>query len=257
MAWSAGGGIEGTVVVVTGAARGIGRAVAEAFGAAGAHVVVVDLDGAGLEETRAGLEGGDAMHVALSGNLGDLTFHQSIFDEALERFGRFDHLAHVAAVLRRRADIDEITEDDWDYQVDINLKATFFLMRSAATALRRQSRPGSLTAFTSQGWMTGGFGGSVVYAATKGGIVSMSRGMARTYAKDAIRVNTVSPAVVDTPMMRSGLTDEGLAAFVDNIPLGRMAQPDEVAGSVVFLASDHARYITGATLNVSGGFLMY
>ena len=105
--------------------------------------------------------------------------------------------------------------------------------------------------------MTGGFGGSVVYAATKGGIVSMSRGMARTYAKDAIRVNTVSPAVVDTPMMRSGLTDEGLAAFVDNIPLGRMAEPDEIAGSVVFLASDHARYITGATLNVSGGFLMY
>ena len=257
MAWSAGGGIDGTVVVVTGAARGIGRAVAEAFGAAGAHVVAVDLDASGLEETRAGLEGGDAMHVALSGDLGDLTFHQSIFDEALERFGRFDHLAHVAAVLRRRAEIDEITEDDWDFQVDINLKATFFLMRSAATALRRQSRPGSITAFTSQGWMTGGFGGSVVYAATKGGIVSMSRGMARTYAKDAIRVNTVSPAVVDTPMMRSGLSDEGLAAFVDNIPLGRMAQPDEIAGSVVFLASDHARYITGATLNVSGGFLMY
>ena len=132
MAWSAGGGIEGTVVVVTGAARGIGRAVAEAFGAAGAHVVAVDLDASGLEETRAGLPGGDAMHVALSGDLGDLTFHQSIFDEALERFGRFDHLAHVAAVLRRRADIDEITEDDWDFQVDINLKATFFLMRSAA-----------------------------------------------------------------------------------------------------------------------------
>ena len=219
--------------------------------------MAVDLDASGLEETRAALPGGDDQHVALCGDLGDLTFHQSIFDEALARFGRFDHLAHVAAVLRRRADIDEITEDDWDFQVDINLKGTFFLMRSAATTLRRQSRPGSLTAFTSQGWMTGGFGGSVVYAATKGGIVSMARGMARTYAKDAIRVNTVSPAVVDTPMMRSGLTDEGLAAFVDNIPLGRMAEPDEIAGSVVFLASDHARYITGATLNVSGGFLMY
>jgi NAD(P)-dependent dehydrogenase (short-subunit alcohol dehydrogenase family) len=105
--------------------------------------------------------------------------------------------------------------------------------------------------------MTGGFGGSVVYAATKGGIVSMARGMARTYATHGVRVNTVSPGGVDTPMMLDGLTREGLAGFVAGIPLGRLADASEVAGSVVFLASDHARYITGATINVSGGFLMY
>ena len=105
--------------------------------------------------------------------------------------------------------------------------------------------------------MTGGFGGSVVYAATKGGIVSMTRGMARTYAPSGVRVNTVSPGGVDTPMMVDGLTDEALAGFVAGIPLGRLAEPGELAGAVVFLASDHARYITGATINVSGGFLMY
>jgi NAD(P)-dependent dehydrogenase (short-subunit alcohol dehydrogenase family) len=130
-------------------------------------------------------------------------------------------------------------------------------MRAAASALRGNPGGGTITAFTSQGWMTGGFGGSVVYAATKGGIVSMSRGMARTYAPDGVRVNTVSPGGVDTPMMLGGLTDDALAGFVANIPLGRLAQPDELAGTVVFLASDHARYITGATINVSGGFLMY
>jgi NAD(P)-dependent dehydrogenase (short-subunit alcohol dehydrogenase family) len=111
--------------------------------------------------------------------------------------------------------------------------------------------------FTSQGWWTGGFGGSVAYAATKGGIVSMSRGLARTYAKDGITVNTVSPGAVDTPMLRSGLTDAQLQEHIDQIPLGYLAAPADLAGIVVFLASDHARYVTGATINVSGGWLMY
>jgi NAD(P)-dependent dehydrogenase (short-subunit alcohol dehydrogenase family) len=163
----------------------------------------------------------------------------------------------MAAVLIRRGDIDEVTEEDWDFQHDVNLKAGFFLNRAAARIMREQGRGGRIINFTSQGWWTGGFGGSVVYSATKGGIVSMSRGLARTYAKDAITVNTVSPGAVDTPMLRGGLTDEQLEAHISQIPLGYMAEPADLAGTVVFLASDHARYITGATLNVSGGWLMY
>ena len=139
----------------------------------------------------------------------------------------------------------------------MNLKATFFLNRSVARVLREQGRGGRIVNFTSQGWWTGGFGGSVVYAASKGGIVSMCRGLARSWAPDGITVNSVSPGAADTPMMRSGMDEAGLAEFVKMIPLGRMAEPDELAGVVVFLASDHARYITGATINVSGGQLMY
>jgi NAD(P)-dependent dehydrogenase (short-subunit alcohol dehydrogenase family) len=85
----------------------------------------------------------------------------------------------------------------------------------------------------------------------------MCRGLARTYAKDAITVNSVSPGAVDTPMLRGGLTDQQLQSHIDQIPLGYMAEPNDLAGTVVFLASDHARYITGATINVSGGWLMY
>jgi NAD(P)-dependent dehydrogenase (short-subunit alcohol dehydrogenase family) len=166
-------------------------------------------------------------------------------------------LAHLAAVLRRRETIDDVTEEDWDVQLDVNLKATFFLNRSAARLFREQGNGGRIINFTSQGWWTGGFGGSVVYAASKGGIVSMSRGLARTLAPDGITVNTVSPGAADTAMMREGSTDEALAGFISMIPLGRMAQPSELAGIVLFLASDHASYITGATINVSGGQLMY
>ena len=253
MAWSSSEGLDGAVVLVTGAARGIGRSVADAFADAGATVCALDVDPA-VHEVVAGLAGDG--HQALQADLRDIGGHAGLIAGITERHGRLNHLAHVAAVLRRRSHIDEITEDDWDFQVDINLKASFFLMREAARAIK-DIGGGSITAFTSQGWMTGGFGGSVVYAATKGGIVSMTRGMARTYAPGGVRVNTVSPGGVETPMMVTGLAEEALAGFVDDIPLGRLAQPDEVAGSVVFLASDHARYITGATINVSGGFLMY
>lgn len=254
--WTIDYGLEDRGAIVTGAARGIGRAVADALADAGARVLAVDIDPS-VTDVVDELEGGSERHGALVCDLADLSTHPTIIDAALSLAGRLDHLAHVAAVLRRRSDIDEITEDDWDFQVDVNLKASFFLMREVARTLRTNEGGGSITAFTSQGWMTGGFGGSVVYAATKGGIVSMTRGMARTYAGGDVRVNTVSPGGVDTPMMLGGLTDDALADFVGNIPLGRLAQPSELAGVVAFLASDQARYLTGATINVSGGFLMY
>jgi NAD(P)-dependent dehydrogenase (short-subunit alcohol dehydrogenase family) len=247
-------GLAGRAVVVTGAGGGIGRAVAATFARAGAHVLAVDRDAGALDELRASI--GDD-HAFRAADLGDLAGHGGLFEEATRRFGRVDALAHLAAVLRRRDTIDDVTEEDWDVQIDVNLKATFFLARAAARALRDQGRGGAIVNFTSQGWWSGGFGGSVVYAASKGGIVSMSRGLARTLAPHGIRVNTVAPGAADTAMMRSDQTDEQLAAFVGMIPLGRMAEPDELAGIVAFLVSDHARYITGATINVTGGQIMY
>jgi NAD(P)-dependent dehydrogenase (short-subunit alcohol dehydrogenase family) len=241
---------------VTGAAGGIGSAIAEQFASAGARVCAVDLDQDATDAVIAGIEAPER-HLAIATDLRDLNGHDPVLTQALQSFGRFDVLAHAAAVLRRRDSVDEVTEDDWDFQLDVNLKATFFLNRRAAQLMREQGRGGRIVNFTSQGWATGGFGGSVVYAASKGGIVSMSRGLARSWASDGITVNTVSPGAADTPMLRGGLTDEALDAFVSTIPLGRMAEPHEVASAVIFLASDHARYITGATINVSGGQLMY
>lgn len=255
MTWSVGAGLEGRGVIVTGAAGGIGRAVTEAFATTGAKVMAVDVDQARVDEVVAGLEGSG--HVGVAADLRDIAGHAAVIERAKAELGEVYVLANLAAVLRRRGSLDEVTEDDWDFQHDVNLKAAFFLARAAGNAMIEGGRGGRIILFSSQGWWTGGFGGSVAYAATKGGVTSMCRGLARTFGKHRITVNCVSPGQVHTPMLMTGLAPEVYEVMKQQTPLGYVAEPEEMAGPVVFLASDHAKYITGATLNVSGGFLMY
>lgn len=255
MTWSVGAGLTGKGVMVTGAAGGIGREVAKAFSTTGARVMVVDLEQTAADSVLPELEGEG--HVAVGTDMTDIAGHDALIRRARDELGSLDVLAHLAAVLRRRASVDEVTEDDWDFQIDTNLKAAFFLCRAAARAMVEQGRGGRIITFTSQGWWTGGFGGSVVYAASKGGITSMTRGLARTYGPHQITVNAVSPGQARTRMLMDGLNAAVLESMTKATPLGRVAEPEEIAGTVVFLASDHARFITGATINISGGFLMY
>ncbi len=255
MAWSVGSGLEGKGVIVTGAAGGIGKAVATAFSTTGAKVMAVDLDQAKVDDVVAGFEG--TGHIGAAADLRDLSTHQQLVGRARAELGNLYVLANLAAVLRRRGSVDEVTEDDWDFQHDVNLKAAFFLCRAAGRAMIEQGQGGRIITFSSQGWWTGGFGGSVAYAATKGGVTSMTRGLARTFGPHRITVNAVSPGQVHTPMLMTGLAPEVYESMKKQTPLGYVAEPEEVAGPVVFLASDHARYITGSTINVSGGFLMY
>lgn len=255
MTWSIGAGLEGKGVIVTGAAGGIGKACAEAFAMTGAKVLAVDLDQAKVDAVVAGLEG--TGHTGMAANLGDHSTHQAIVDRAMAAFGNVYVLCHTAAVLRRRKSLDEVTEEDWDLQHDINLKAAFFFSRTVANALVAQGKGGRIILYSSQGWWTGGFGGSVAYAATKGGITTMCRGLARTYGAHLITVNCVSPGQVHTPMLLTDLPPEIYENMKKQTPLGYVAEPEEMAGPTVFLASDHAKYITGSTINASGGFLMY
>ena len=255
MTWSVGAGLEGKGVIVTGAAGGIGKATAEAFSATGAKVMAVDLDQSRVDDVVSGFEG--TGHIGVAADLADLSGHDALLGRARSEFGNFYALANLAAVLRRVKGLDDVTEEDWDFQHDINLKANFFLCRAAGNAMIDQGQGGRIILFSSQGWWTGGFGGSVVYAAAKGGVTSMCRGLARTYGPHKITVNAVSPGQVKTPMLLTGLSQEVYDTMTKQTPLGYVAEPEELAGPVVFLASDHASYITGATLNVSGGFLMY
>jgi NAD(P)-dependent dehydrogenase (short-subunit alcohol dehydrogenase family) len=255
MSWSVGAGLEGKGVIVTGAAGGTGRAVTEAFATTGARVMAVDVDQARVDEVVAGLEG--TGHVGVAADLRDLRSHAPLVARAREELGNLYVLANLAAVLRRKGSLDEVTEDDWDFQHDVNLKAAFFLARAAGDAMIEQGQGGRIILFSSQGWWTGGFGGSVAYAATKGGVTSMCRGLARTFGPHQITVNCVSPGQVNTPMLLTGLSPEVYEGMKKQTPLGYVAEPAEMAGPVVFLASDHAKYITGSTINASGGFLMY
>ncbi|HEY7701587.1 MAG TPA: SDR family NAD(P)-dependent oxidoreductase [Candidatus Limnocylindrales bacterium] len=255
MAWSIGAGLDGKGVIVTGAAGGIGRAVAHAFSTTGARVAAVDIDQAKVDEVVAGFEGSG--HIGIAADLRDLASHGPLVQQVRDELGNLYVLANLAAVLRRRGSLDEVTEDDWDFQHDINLKAAFFLTKAVGAAMIEQGQGGRIILFSSQGWWTGGFGGSVAYAATKGGITTMSRGLARTFGPHGITVNCVSPGQVHTPMLMTGLAPEIYEAMKKQTPLGYVAEPEEMAGPVVFLASDHAKYITGATINASGGFLMY
>jgi NAD(P)-dependent dehydrogenase (short-subunit alcohol dehydrogenase family) len=255
MAWSVGAGLEGRGVILTGATGGIGTAVAKGFAAAGARVMAVDLDQSKVDALVGGLEG--TGHVAAVADLRDLGSHDALVERARTELGDVYVLANLAAVLRRRGSLDEVSEDDWDFQHDINLKSAFFLARAAGNAMIAAGKGGRIVLFSSQGWWTGGFGGSVAYASSKGGVTTMCRGLARTFGPHQITVNCVSPGQVNTPMLMTGLAPEVYETMKKQTPLGYVAEPEELAGPVVFLASDHAKYITGATLNVSGGFLMY
>src|SRR5256712_1333286 len=166
-AWSVGAGLEGKGVIVTGAAGAIGQAVSRAFATAGARIMAVDLDQGKLDVLVAALGGGP--HLGVAADLRVISTHDSIVDRARRELGNLYVLANLAAVLRRRNSLDEITEDDWDIQHDVNLKAAFFLCRAAGRAMVAQGRGGRIITFASQGWWTGGLGGAARVGAAAGG----------------------------------------------------------------------------------------
>ena len=241
-------------VMITGAAGAIGAEVARAFAGAGTRVIAIDRDGKSLEQLMSTLRGDGHQMLAVDLAATDV---DGLVQSAAEAMGGLDALVHVAAVLVRRDTIFDITDEDLELQIGINFTTTFRLNRAAARVMIDSGSGGSIVNFVSQGWWTGGFGGSVIYNASKGAIVTMTRGLARTLAPHNIRVNAVSPGMVDTPMLRTGLSDQGLQDLVSATPMKRLAAPSEMTGAAVFLTSEQASFITGSVINVSGGFLMY
>ncbi|NBP50696.1 MAG: SDR family oxidoreductase [Actinobacteria bacterium] len=153
--------------------------------------------------------------------------------------------------------IDQVTEADWDLQHTVNLKASFFLNRSVGQVLVRQGTGGRIINFASGAFLTGALSGSDAYVASKGGIVTMTRSFAKQYGPHGILVNCVSPGQIDTPMQHIDNPPEVVEAAIKTCPIRRMGRPDEIASVVVFLASDNASFVSGATINVSGGQTLY
>ena len=243
------------VAHITGAAQGIGRATARAFAEVGARVFAVDINGEGVARTVAGLNH-LPRHCAKRYDLRDVGGLGALVDEASDFLGNVWALAHVAGVLKRQP-LDEVTEENWDLQLDVDLKAGFFLCRAFGQALIVRGRGGRIINFSSPGFIRGTRMGAHAYVAAKGGVVSMSRDLAGQYGPHGITVNTIVPGPIDTAMQHTDNTEAVVAAGVAACPLGRLGEPEEVASVVVFLASDHASFINGAAISVTGGALMY
>ena len=252
---SIGRGLEGKRVIVTGASSGIGKATALLLERVGASVIAIGLDKGRLSQLESEFTN-PSHHLILSVDLSSERCADQIMEQSIARFGGIDAVIMAGATLRRR-DLKDVTVKDWDYQIDTNLRSTFLIARAVAEHLKENKRAGSILTFTSPSWLTGSFFGADAYSASKAGIVAFSRGLAKQLGVFGIRVNTISPGQIDTPMQHRDNTAQNVQAIIDACPLKRIGQPEEIASVAVFVTSDHGSFISGATLNVSGGIHLY
>ena len=243
------------VALVTGAASGIARATAQRFAREGAIVVVADgnvtggLETVALIEAEGGAEGGRASFIQV-----DVTQAEqinSMVQTVLKQHGQLDVLFNGAAILFYGTVLDT-DEQAWNRMLSINLTGTFLCCRAVLPHMVLQGR-GSIINIASTVGAHDACARAVAYVTSKGGVNMLSRAMAVDHAKQGIRVNVICPGPTDTPMLRNAMTAEELDAFARTFPMGRLAQPGEIASAALFLASDDASFVTGSVLFVDGG----
>lgn len=237
-------------VIITGAARGIGAAIAATFAAEGARLVLLDREGEQCQATAAAL-GATAMEV----DLADAADAQRATGEAIAALGGVDVLVNNAGILHM-APLLEIDVADWDRTFAINTRAMLLTTQVAAKAMIAAGTPGSIVNMASMGGKVGS-PNQAHYAASKAAVISLTRVAAMELGEHGIRVNCICPGYVLTEMGASTRTPEMVAKWSSMSPLGRCAEPSEVADMALFLASDQAKYCTGQAMNVSGGMVMH
>lgn len=252
---SIGKGLSNKVVIVTGATSGIGRATALLYDQVGANVVAVGRNKDRLESLNREFSRPND-HLLITADLAIASDIQEITNQAISRYGAIDVLAHIAAHLDRKPFLD-LSEADWDYHMAVNLKSTFLLNQHVSQFMIDNQIKGNIVNFTSGSWQLGSLYGADAYAASKAGIVTFSRGLAKQLGPSGIRVNTISPGQINTPMQVAGNSAENVQAVAQLCPLGRIGEPEEIASVTVFITSEHGSFINGATINVSGGLLLY
>jgi len=241
-------GLAEKVALVTGAASGIGLACARALTAEGARVVLADLDGEAAAAAAREL-GGEAFAA-------DVTRPEDArhsVEITVERFGALDVLVTCAGIFQGTP-LDRITPEEWDRVQAVNLRGTF-LVAQAALEVMIPRRSGRIVTIASLAGQVGGLLAGASYAASKAGVIGLTKSLARFAGPHGITVNTVNPGIIDTPMT-AGLSQEQRAVLVDRTPLGRVGTAEEVAAVVVFLASDSASFVHGAHVDVNGGVIM-
>jgi NAD(P)-dependent dehydrogenase (short-subunit alcohol dehydrogenase family) len=246
-----GSGLSGKVAVVTGAGGGIARAATLALAREGARLVVADIDEAGLAGVEEELTGLGASAVSVRADVTTEGGAAQIVERALDGFGAVDVLANVVGGSRPGKTVTDLTTAEWEQVVTFNLTSTFLMCHAAIPAMRRSG--GGAIVNVASGAGLHGMPANPAYCAAKAGVVGLTRALAIDHAPDAIRVNCVSPGAVLTPLMRRNRTPQEIEAMGRSALLGRIADPDELADVIVFLAGDRASYMTGKTIEVDGG----
>jgi 3-oxoacyl-[acyl-carrier protein] reductase len=246
--------LEGKVALVTGAQQGIGRAIAVALARDGADVGVNFLDDASAAEGVAGeIRGFGRRAVTVQGDVSRAASVESMVKTVVDALGPPDVLVNNAGVFPRAAFL-ELPEREWDHVLGINLKGSFLCAQAVARALVAAGRPGAIVNISSSA--VRGDPRGVHYSSSKAGVVGLTRAMALALAPHRIRVNAIAPGLTDTAQPRYGNTEEQIAERAREIPLGRIAQPEEIAKVAVFLASAESGWVTGELIHVNGGFYM-
>ena len=244
--------LQGRVAIVTGAAQGIGRAIAESLAQAGADIVVADLDPSRAVETVSAVEGLGRKALSVKVNVADANDAKSMVEHVLKTWGKVDILVNNAGITRDGL-LLRMKEEDWNLVLQVNLNGTFNCTKAALQSMTKQ-RYGRIVNIASIVGVIGN-AGQANYSASKAAVIGFTKTVGREYASRNVTVNAVAPGFIDTAMTQ-GLPPDVKDTLLKQIPLGRLGTAADIAAAVRFLVSDEAAYITGHVLHVNGGMLM-
>jgi len=246
-------GLVNKVAIVTGAGRGIGKAIAIALAREGVNIIAIDVDIQTAEKVAKEIKSLGRKALAIQVDVSDSKEVNRMVKLVLKKFKRVDILVNNAAIIKRGS-IEDLTEEDWDRVMDVNLKGAFNCMKEVVGTMKKQ-RYGKIVNISSIAGKIGDLASAPCYGASKAGMTCLAKSLARELASYNINVNVVAPHAIETDMSKEW-SEEKRKSIIADIPLGRLGEPEDVAGAVAFLVSDKAKFITGEVLDVNGGCLM-